>query len=501
MVVRSFGAVTTIGATALQPVDTYHRPSVFDSQALSTYANIYRTQPEVRTVVDFLARNIAQLGLHAFRRRSDTDRERISGHELVQWIEKPNPGTTRYRLIEALMQDMGIYFNAYWLKVRMPNRIGLVRLPPEQMTVVGTLLPEGFIFTKVDGTEIPLGLSELVYFNGYDPCDPLMGLSPLETLRKTLSEEAASLDYRQAYWDHAARLEGVISRPREAPKWTPDQKQAFREQWQTRYSGHPGQTAILEDGMTFTQATAPPTFIDSEYTAARKMTREEVAAAYHVPLPMVGILDHATFSNIREQHKQLYQDCLGPWNTMIVEELERQLLPECDDQTDVYFEFNINEKLKGSFEEQAASIRSLVGRPIMTANEGRARLNLPAITDDPTADALALPLNTGTGTQAGEPTPVPAAATVPVIRRTWMRQRARLDKLPIEERAHGFEVDRWNRELAAELEPLYRAVGYDEADAAHQAAALAATINGDTLQLLVAGEQAFSSGREAALYG
>ena len=33
----------------------------------------------------------------------------------------------------------------------------------------------------------------------------------------------------------------------------------------------------------------------------------------------------------------------------------------------------------------------------MTANEGRARLNLPRITDDASADALAMPLNTSTG--------------------------------------------------------------------------------------------------------
>ena len=104
---------------------------------------------------------------------------------------------------------------------------------------------------------------------------------------------------------------------------------------------------------------------------------------------MVGILEHATFSNIKEQHKQLYADCLGPWLEMVSEEIERRLLPEARDTTDVYGEFNIAEKLKGSFEEQATALRLLVGRPVMTANEGRARLNLPSIKDDPTADQLA----------------------------------------------------------------------------------------------------------------
>src|SRR5690554_6984432 len=58
-----------------------------------------------------------------------------------------------------------------------------------------------------------------------------------------------------------------------------------------------------------------PTRRSSDLIEARKLTREEVAAAYYIPPPLVGILDHATFSNIREQHKQLYQDTLGPWRS------------------------------------------------------------------------------------------------------------------------------------------------------------------------------------------
>jgi HK97 family phage portal protein len=296
------------------------------------------------------------------------------------------------------MQDLGVYFNAYWLKVRRDDdSIGLVRLPPEEMTVIGWLVPTAFLWTLPDGRVVPLALDQVVYFNGYDPMNPLMGLSPLETLRQLLAEDAAQTAYRQSYWKNSSRIEGVITRPKDAPKWNLDQKQAFREQWQTRYGGGSGAgaTAVLEDGMQF----QPVSFSarDSEFVPARKLTREEVAAAYHVPLPMVGILDHATFSNIKEQHKQLYQDCLGPWLQMIAEEIERQLLPDSEDSDRVYLEFNIQEKLKGSFEEQAASLYALVGRPIMTANEGRARLNLPRITDDASADALALPLNTSSG--------------------------------------------------------------------------------------------------------
>jgi hypothetical protein len=50
---------------------------------------------------------------------------------------------------------------------------------------------------------------------------------------------------------------------------------------------------VLEDGMTFKQVSWSPK--ESEYTAARKLSRTECAAAYHIPPPFVGDLEHATF--------------------------------------------------------------------------------------------------------------------------------------------------------------------------------------------------------------
>ena len=154
--------------------------------------------------------------------------------------------------------------------------------------------------------------------------------------------------------------------------------------------------------MTFTPVSQ--TAKDLQYIEGRKLTREEVAAAYHVPPPMVGILDHATFSNITEQHKMLYQDCLAPMLCMIEEEIELQLLPDFEPAPDrFYLEFNLRDKLTGSFEERADSIMKSVGGPTMTINEARALDNRPPIDG---GDVLIRPLNV---TQAGDQNPIPAA--------------------------------------------------------------------------------------------
>lgn len=483
-IVQSFGAVQSLSAPQLTWAGGAGAPSDLSLYGRAqAYAELYATQPNVRTCVDFLARNTAQLGLHAFRRVSDTDRERLADHQLIGWIAHPTPTSTGYDLVEALMGDLGIYFNAYLLKVRYTDaadrpQIGLVRLPADEMCVVGGLLPTEFVWT-VQGKRRTFPLTEIVHIKGYNPLNPLMGLSPLETLRRILAEEAAAGESRELFWRNHSRKDGVLEQTKDGPKYTDTQLQAFREQWQQYALGgnRAGMTAILPKGFSYKDTAFSAR--ESEYLPSRKLTREECAAAYHIPLPMVGILEHATFSNIKEQHKHLYQDSLGPWLERLQQAFEVQLLPECDDTRAVYLEFNIADKLKGSFEEQAVALQSAVGRPIMTANEGRARINLPAIKDDPSANQLAAQqggpaANTAPPLAApgDDPTAPPDddatrdnAVVAPVLQAWQTRLSQRLAKVSARDRADAFDTVRWGRELAADLTPL---VGDEQARAIAQ---------------------------------
>lgn len=454
----------------------------FYNQYNYDYAAIYRMQPNVRTCVDFLARNIAQLGLHVFRTVSETDRERLRGHPLAALIEHPLPPeykVTRYRLIESLVADLGIYFNAYWLKIRAEDRLGLLRIPPQYVTPKGGLIPEVYEL-RLGGKPKKIEPADVVHFRGHNSESTISGLSPLETLRRILAEEHASGDYREHMWRNAARMEGLITRPADAPKWSPAARERFKAEFEALYSGaeNSGRTAILEEGMTWESVQFNAQ--ESEYLGGRKLTREECARAYHIPLPMVGILDNATFSNITEQHKNLYQDCLGPWLRMIEEDVDLQLLPEYDDVEGVYTEFNIKEKLRGSFEEQVKSFQTAVGAPYMTRNEARARMNLPSVEG---GDRLVVPLNVLIGGQASprdsspeKALPMPESKQLDIhnqelrerheerwrqiLTRHYRRQESQIvgrapeapGKAMIED--IWYDEERWNAELHEDLLPM-----------------------------------------------
>lgn len=455
----------------------------FYNQYSYDYATIYRTQPNVRTCVDFLARNIAQLGLHVFERMSDTDRIRVIDGPFAKALSNPLPAkykVTRYRLIESLISDLGIYFNAYWIKIRGEDfAMGLLRVPPQYMHVEGGLYPQKYEL-RVTGKPIPIDAENVVHFRGYNPDSSIVGLSPLETLRRILAEEHAAGNYRENFWKNSARISGIVERPAEAPDWNEAAINRFIAEFKDLYTGeeNTGQTAVLEDGMTW----KPITFNaqQSEYLQGRKLTREECARAYHIPLPLVGILDHATFSNIKEQHKNLYQDSLGPWLRAVEEDIELQLKFDFPGTENQYAEFNIAEKLAGSFEDQTQAYQAAVGRPWMTANEARARQNMPQIEG---GDELVTPLNVLVGGQASPrdsaPPPkekkgVEIKAIDPhiqelrerhekkwraILGKHYKRQEASI--LPHVGKAAKVDIggvwwdaDRWNSELYADLLPL-----------------------------------------------
>lgn len=363
------------------------------------YAHMWRTQPNLHTATRLLSRNVAELGLHVFRRVSDEERRRERDHPLSQLLDRPMPGLTGYRLIERIVTDLSIFDACYLLKGRTGDGMAmLVPLPCDWVQVLGdnAFFPAGYRVPSPSGN-LDVAPGDMVAIHGYNPHDLRLGSSPMEALRDLLTEEAEATRFRSQMWRNGARMTGFITRPMDAPEWSDKARERFVESWRAyqRDGGKSGGTPLLEDGMQYQSASFNPQ--QAQYLEARKLTREEIASAFFIPPPMLGILDNANYANVREMHKQLYQDTLGPIMRVIEQEIRAQVLPDLTDTEGIYVEFNVADKLKGSFEEQAQALQTAVGRPWMTAAEARARMNLPPVDG---ADELVTPLNVIVGEQA-----------------------------------------------------------------------------------------------------
>lgn len=388
---------------------------------VQSYAELYRQQPNLRLVIRFLGRNVAQLGLKGFHRVSETERLALEpNHELRSFLKTPDTiapiPVTRHRWVRAMVEDLALYdcFLAVKMRNETTGRLSAVRIPPQNMTPAGNswLWPEFFRIFGNQGWK-DYTPDQVIYLAGHNPADPRVGVPPVEALRRTLSEDVAAGEAREQMWNNSGRQSGFLKRPLEAPKWSPDAKDRFTNDWQAKWSGDSttaGGTPILEEGMDFLPAAFTPK--EAEYLGARRLTREEVAAQYFIPPVFVGILENANFSNVKEQHRSLYADTLGPWLDWIETDLEVQLVPEFANVDDVYLSFNIAEKLAGSFEEQAAALSTLVGAPVMLRNEGRAKLDLPPVDG---GDVLVTPLNVLIGGQASPRDTAPPSPTTNLL--------------------------------------------------------------------------------------
>lgn len=437
------------------------------------YGWIYENQPNIQTAVSFLARNMAQLGLKAYEKLANDDRQQLEDNPLASLLIAPNVDTTTYRFIEALVSDIGIFDVAYIAKVRSKDtgRLTLFRLPPYLVELDGDnwLTPDGFKL-KGDKREIKFNRDEVIYIHGYNPSCNTEGTSPIKALRDLLISEYNATAFRNQLWNNGARISGYIERPLDAnqkardgtKRWQEVDFERFRRQWDSQYTGNDGAksggTPILEDGMKFVPVGLSPQA--AQYVENRKLTREDVATAYFIPPTMLGILEHATFSNMGEQHKMLYMDTLGPWAAMLEQELRLQLVPDFyPGTTRVYVEFNIREKLQGSFVDQAEATSKSVGAPWMTPNEARKMNNLPALDG---GDELVTPLNVTVNNNDGvteateEPSNDPNAAPVPPVDEqkldAFFARQKQVLKSKAGAGAFSFDSSRWKRELLKALE-------------------------------------------------
>jgi HK97 family phage portal protein len=384
-VLATDGALRAIrGAAAYVPE---YSPPVTDNlwQIGGAYAQAYRAQPSVRTSAEIFARNIAQLGFQLFERLpGDDSRVRDRTSAPARLLERPHPYLTPYELMFITVQQLSVYGDVLLYKEGPAG--DRERLYPIHRGAAEPLSEALGAPYRVwfDGQYRLVDASNFIRLWSPDPEVYTRPCSVLHTLRGTLAEDAAGARHRTRLLNNGASWAGVITRPAGAPRWNDPDRERFRNGIR-KYAGPggAGEIVVLEDGMTVQPAAWSPVEIQSH--ESRKQNAEVIVSTHQIPLPMAGILDHATFSNVKEQHKHLYQDTLGPITRQIELAFRLHLLDEYGMFDSHYFEFNTAAKLEGSFEEQSAAFGQVIGGPLMTPNEGRKRLNLPAL---PNGDAL-----------------------------------------------------------------------------------------------------------------
>ena len=374
-----------------------------------TAQELYKTQDNLRAVVDFLSSNLAQLPLKVYTRNSENDRERDRDSDTARTLWKPNNYQTQFEFIRALCLEYYVFGCVYvWVVPNDKRKAGNYDLH---------IIPTNWIVsTKQDtsygpstiracsrrgNTAADIPSTEFVQFRTYLPGEPGTFVSPISALKQTLYEQVESGKFRRQLWRSSGRLNAQIVRPKDVAPWTDEQRKnfatAFREAWSGAGS-KAGSIPLMEDGMEIKPFST--SFKEYEWAQSVTLSRESVAAAYRINPSLVWHSNTQTYASARDNARALYAECLGPDIQMIQQRFNAFLLPMIGaDEFETYVEFDMQEKLKGSFEEQASIMQTATGRPWLLVDEARAYMNLPKLPDGQ-GEGLVVPLNVEVSGQA-----------------------------------------------------------------------------------------------------
>lgn len=462
-------------------------------------AQLYASQENLRAVVDFLSNSIAQLPLKVYRREDENIRKRDRDSVAAQLLWRPNEDQTAFEFIRGLATEYFVYGSVYvWIFRDADSASGWqMRIVPSTWVYDSkqnsAYAPDVIRISAQSGLTVDIPRTEFIQFRTYSPGNPGGFVSPISALRQTLQEQIEAGNFRKQLWKSSGRLNATITRPANVQPWDDETRkrfvEAFREGWK-RGGSNAGSIPILEDGMELKPFNS--SFKEYQWAESVTLSRESVAAAYGVNPSLIWHTTTQTYASAKDNARALYAECLGPVLQMFQQRLNSFLFPMVGADPEVYCEFDLAEKLKGSFEERASIVQSSVGGPWMTRNEARADNNLPPIEG---GDQLIVPLNVVEGGQASpqdthmdsqkcgcglyhkaDPIRVKSRSKqeedermAAVIRKFLKRQADSVLPKIGAKAARWWDQHRWDEELADDIEPVINEIadahGKEVADA------------------------------------
>lgn len=447
-------------------------------------AQLYRTQPNLRAAVSFLADNAAQIPLKVHKRVADDDRPRVLDSPAALLLQRPNSDCTVYELKRAIYSDLLLY--GFCFCIVLPDNESESGWQIRQIPATWVSGYEGDwlfspdrVIVSHNGLSVEVPRERFILFHNYDPGDPTRAASPVEALRDILHEQIESNAFRRQMWQRGGRFNAYITRPKDVEPWTDEGFARFRETWRNSWAGSDaadgGGTPILEDGMEVRQVQFNSR--DAQWSDAKTLGREDVAGVYHFNPALLWPGTGQTYASAKDNARALYNDALAPSLMQVTDRLNQFLLPMLDEPRENYIAYDITIKTEGTFEEKLSALQSATGAPIITVDEARAKLDLPAIEG---GSELIRPLNVstaGSGTQylmselsssppsksLKKPLQYKAAPSkddekelADMLRRFFKRQRdSVLPKLGAKaNNPNWWSGERWDRELTEALYPV-----------------------------------------------
>lgn len=253
----------------------------------------------------------------------DPDSDEVSvGHPLVKLLSRPNPDMSWAQFAAAGMIHRKLSGEDFWFLMNKKGEpLGSdaevivddprIDVPTMIVPVIGSAVdakkdanghPTAWTYQTANGSSPEFSLSSVVHFADYDPSDPTRGLGDVEVAIRQISIAFQQERYQEA----VSRVGGPGAFLVFKHTLDPDLRRAYQASIDEELADKDtaGGFHILSGDMDIIPNPVTPK--DMQGLELLKWSRDVVASILGVPLPIIGVLENATYRNMEEAWRQFW---------------------------------------------------------------------------------------------------------------------------------------------------------------------------------------------------
>ena len=212
---------------------------------------------------------------------------------------------------------------------------------------------------------------DIIHFRQHTPRHPLIGESPIKAAALAVGINVALSETQAAFFNNMNRPSGILSTETVLSK---EQMLRLREAFDEQSKDWAkGKMPILGGGLKFEQLSVNS--VDAQLIESQRMSMEDIARVFGVPLPIIGDLSKATLSNVEQLISMWLSISLGS----LLENIERSLDRAFDLPATQYIELDVDALLRTDFMGRIEGLTKGVQGGLFTPNEAREKEGLEPV--------------------------------------------------------------------------------------------------------------------------
>jgi HK97 family phage portal protein len=354
-------------------------------------------------------------GAH-WRSSENGGRERVTNSAVSRILKRPNDYQSMSDFLLNAVRQLYSEGNAYALCLRN-NRFEIEEIHLMDNRYCRAMIAgDGEVFYALGGNWIvqnrldPLALvpqRDVLHIKLH--CDqlrnPLRGESPLNSAFLEVGTGVAIRSQQYQFYQNQSKPGFVLGTDLGLDK---DLVSSLRDRWEEMTTGaNVGKTPILTNGIKPLQIPVT-SWRDAQLAEIMKLTDQEIAMAFRVPPPIVGLDSRGSYGSAEAMMQSWISTGLGFCLNHVEEAFG--LTFELGGQPDDYIEFDTKALLRSAFKDRIEGLSKAVVGGIYTPNEARNEEDLKSVPfgDEPRVQQQVVPLSA-----AGKIPASPAAPSAP----------------------------------------------------------------------------------------